>query len=1249
VDYKNLGSEEFGGVYESFLALTPQISSDGARFTFAEFAGNERKTSGSYYTPDSLVQCLLDSALDPVVNERLADAERLAKADWPAVEKETQSDPAKRTYVLAFLTKHAGASKTATAEDRKRAWDSVPPSPRRWKLSEEAILAIKVCDMACGSGHFLVGAGHRLARHLARVRALAQGESEPSPLLYQTALRDVIGHCLYGVDINPMAVELCKVTLWLEAMEPGKPLSFLDHHIRCGNSLLGATPELIKGGIPDEAYEAIEGDDKEACSALKKQNKRENPKLGDWFIADEAAIRDKLFQAATAIDEMGDSRPEDIHRKEAAFRNAQQNYDFQKAWDLANLWCAAFVIKKRFPASASEISNLKSEVVASLDAQPLATQGGLFGGTEEMPKAKGKRAAVPRSSSLVPPYGITTQHLRDFVEGGALPDGLLSEAKRLADQYQFFHWHLAFPEVFTQGGFDVFLGNPPWDHVEIKEKEWFAERCPQIASAANDSARKRLIEALRLEQPSVFTQFQDALRQIEGESHMLRNSGAYPLCGLGRINLYAVFAERTYRLRAPEGASGMVMPTGLVTLDNNKGFFKELMELNRLRAFVGFDNEEKTIFPDIDNNLTFAAVTIGKNRGQAPKFCFNIRQFEQLQESDRFFELSSDDLTLLNPNTRTCPSFRSSRDAELTRTLYRRMTITMRETPQETNVWGIRFKQGLFKMATDSNLFSTREQLESEGWRLEGNEFQRDGQRMLPLYEAKMIWHFEHRWASFFGREMTDGRPSRKYVGWYGAQYEKPDDFAMGRYWVPANEVVDRSGDAGDYFVSFRDIANRDLERTGVFAVLPKVGVGHQAPLIYFANKDRNSVAAFVAERNSFVADFLTRNKMDGSHLSFFILKQLPTLPPSVYSTPCAWMNAAIHVEDWILQHVLELTYTAWDLEAFAQDCGWSGPPFRWDDARRFLLRCELDAAFFHLYLGPNSDWGMANGAAGAESPSSPVPRPSSPALLAAFPTPRDAASYIMDTFPIVKRKDEAKFNGDYRTKRTILEIYDALAEAMKTGTPYQTRLNPAPADASCRHPKKKVGILAFGSLITDPGKELLPKITMRIKTLTPFGVEYGRISQTRGGAPTLVPHEAGTPVEGEILVLDDAVSVEEARNMVWRRERRKEGTGETYFQGTSPNSVLVRDCNESPCVKHVLYTDFNPDGKVAQPQAADLARQAIQSVKAAKEGMDGITYLKNNLASGIKTKLTPDYEAEILKQTKANSLEEAHRKLRLS
>ncbi len=974
VDYKNLGSEELGSVYQGLLEMHPRINADAGSFELDIAAGNERKTSGSYYTPDSLVQCLLDSALEPVI------AERLAKAKTP-------------------------------------------------KEKEAALLSLKVCDKAAGSGHFIIRAGHRIARHLARVRS---GEEEPSPAVYRTAVRDVIGHCLYGVDINPMAVELCKVTLWLEAIEPGKPLSFLDHHIRCGNSLLGATPELISAGLPDDAFKPIEGDDQDACSSLKKLNKAQREGLRHLFIAEDTAIRERMHQAAAAIDEISDSRPEDIHRKEAAFRNAQQNYDFQKAWDLANLWCAAFVIKKHFPASAGQTPDLRPPTSAH-PAAPAATQAGLFGGTEEAPKAKTKKTKAPSRAGSETPIGITTQHLRNFVAGGELPDGLVAEAKRLADQYQFFHFHLAFPEVFAQGGFDVSLGNPPWERVKLQEKEWFAERRPDIADAANAAVRKRLIESLRTESPTLHAEFQRALRQADGEAHLVRSSGVYPLCGCGDMNTYALFAERSYRLLSTRGYYGLVLPTGLVTLDNTKAFFVELMKSNRLRAFIGFDNEEKQIFPDIDNNLTFAAVVVGADNGKKPKFCFNIRRFDQLREADRFFELAEDDLALLNPNTRTCPVFRSSADARLVRGIYTRLPLLWREVPAETNLWGIKFMT-MFHMAGDSELFESESQLMEKGATRDLNKFIRGADEFSPLYEAKMIWHFEHRWAAFYGREIFDGRPSRKYVGWYGVRYERPDDLGFGRYWVADRSVRERIGEEVRYFIAFRDITNRDLERTAVFTIMPIVGVGHQAPIVFLPGKSAADLASFTAERNSLAADFVTRNKLDGSHLTYFILKQLPTLPPETYSLSCAW-NVAQTLKAWLLPRVLELTYTSWDLEAFAQDCGWSGPPLRWDEERRFLLRCELDAAFFHLYLGSEEEW--------AKQPE---------ALTKAFPTPRAAVSYIMDTFPIVKRKDEAKFNGDYRTKRVILEIYDALAEAIQSDKPYETRLAPIPASFRSVH-----------------------------------------------------------------------------------------------------------------------------------------------------------------------------------------------------
>ena len=234
VNFGALATEEFGSVYESLLELHPQIESHPTRyFRFKQAAGNERKTSGSYYTPSSLVNCLLDSALHPVIDDRVVN---YAKYGHPT--------------------------------------------------AEAALLTLKVCDPACGSGHFLIAAAQRMARKLAVLRA--NGE-EPSPDLLRHALRQVISHCIYGVDINPMSVELCKLGLWLEAVEPGKPLTFLDHHIKCGNSLLGANPKAIKAGIPDEAYKPLTGDDKEAVKWMKKLNqdaKRGQGDLHDLFDAD---------------------------------------------------------------------------------------------------------------------------------------------------------------------------------------------------------------------------------------------------------------------------------------------------------------------------------------------------------------------------------------------------------------------------------------------------------------------------------------------------------------------------------------------------------------------------------------------------------------------------------------------------------------------------------------------------------------------------------------------------------------------------------------------------------------------------------------------------------------------------------------------------------------------------------------------------------------------------------------------------
>ncbi|MFN8515189.1 MAG: DNA methyltransferase [Chloroflexia bacterium] len=218
VNYRDMDVEELGSVYEGLLELQPVLRTAGERPEFSLGASGERKSTGSYYTNAGLVRELIASALDPVIAAALA----------------------------------------------------------RGKTREEQranLLALKICDPACGSGHFLLAAARRLGRELAR---LTQEEAEPDPMAVRATTRLVIARCIYGVDRNPLAVDLCKLALWLEGHEAGRPLSFLEAHIKWGNSLVGATNELMEGGIPDAAFEPVTGDDKKIASIVRRDNKKQS-------------------------------------------------------------------------------------------------------------------------------------------------------------------------------------------------------------------------------------------------------------------------------------------------------------------------------------------------------------------------------------------------------------------------------------------------------------------------------------------------------------------------------------------------------------------------------------------------------------------------------------------------------------------------------------------------------------------------------------------------------------------------------------------------------------------------------------------------------------------------------------------------------------------------------------------------------------------------------------------------------------
>jgi len=922
VDYKNLGSEELGSVYESLLELHPVLHIDAARFELQTAGGHERKTTGSYYTPTSLITCLLDSALDPVLDEACAK-----------------------------------------------------PDP------EAAILNLKICDPACGSGHFLIAAAHRIAKRLAAIRT---GEEEPAPEARRKALRDVVGRCIYGVDINPMAVELCKVSLWMEAIQPGKPLSFLEQHIQCGNSLLGVTPALLADGIPDSAFEAIEGDSKEVCHVYKKKNKVQHEGVRTLFDpAGEAWERiGSLGTSTNQLEEIGSDTVEDIRRKETYHKQLLQSKDylFSKLW--ADAWCVAFVWKK-------------------VDYRE---------GTGE---------------SI---YPITEEVFRKIEEEKISPP-IYDEIERLSEQYKFFHWHIAFPDVFKvstkdekpeneqtgwSGGFNVVLGNPPWERIKTQDKEWFSSRRPDIANAANAAQRSRMINSLAYEDPKLYVAFLEDRRKSDCESHFIRNSSSYPLCGRGDINTYTIFAEAMRHIITPNGRVGCIVPSGIVTDDTTKYFFRDLMESHTLVSVNSFENED-FIFPAVHHATKFCLLTIsGTERPQkVADFIFFVRKISDLLEEERHFSLSATDITLFNPNTRTCPIFRSKRDVELNKAIYTQVPIFITEIPYEDNPWNVKFSM-MFQMANDSHLFRNREQLENEGWTLKGNSFVNGNEVYLPLYEGKMVSYFDHRFGTYEGqtqRQANQGKLPEL------TEYQHADPFLLSipRYWIHESHMPDLMHDGRKGLIVFRDVARSTDARTAIFSVLPVVPCGHKIPIVVLDPRKTCEVAYLTTCFSSFIFDYLARQKLGGTSMSFFIIKQLPVLPPSQYAATCTWNDHTL-LGDWILPRALELTYTAWDLEPFAKDCGYNGPPFRWNEERRFLLRCELDAAYFHLY-----DIG------------------------------RDDVDYIMETFPIVKRKDE-KHYGEYRTKRVILEIYDEMKRAMERGEVYRTRLEPGPGDKAVAH-----------------------------------------------------------------------------------------------------------------------------------------------------------------------------------------------------
>ena len=943
VNYRDMSVQQLGSIYERLLEQEPMRDDDGKIVVRPN--SYARKDSGSFFTPQELVDLIVDRTLKPLAEERLAAFE---------------------------------------ARSRELKGDRRPKPERRAELQKldpaEAVLDLKVLDPAMGSGHFLVTAVDFLSDYIAelveyvpavpewldgeyesplvrRVEAIREDilrrASESDWVIDESLLTDqaiirrmVLKRCIYGVDKNPLTVELAKVSLWLHSFTVGAPLSFLDHHLRCGDSLIGM-----------RVWDARD----------------EIRRLGGLSAASAVAGAEAATAGMQRIEEMSDADVAEVRESAALFRGVEHTtatlrglLDF-----LCGLrWLTAGMKKRERTEFESPLVDFLEQ--NSQDAYRLLSLG-------------------PGAVDDVSP-GSEETSVADF-------EALWRGARAIADSERFLHWEVAFPGVWhgwqdvrPWGGFDAVIGNPPWDRIKLQEVEWFATRAPELALAPTAAARREGIRRLRNQGVPLAAEFDAAKERADRLGQVVRGSGDYPLLGGGDINLYSLFVERAMGLVKPDGFVGLLTPSGIYADKTAARFFKSVSTSGRVGGLFDFENRRigtglPPFFPDVDSRFKFCVLVFGgeERRFDETECAFFLPDSDTIKDPERCFPLAPDDFARVNPNTGTAPVFRTRRDADITRRIYERHPVLVRHSKEgERRVWPVRYAT-MFHMTNASHLFRTDAQLESAGfYPVEGNRWRRGEELYLPLYQGRMIWHFDHRANSVrINPESTHNPYLSEEVT--EIQHADPNFLPQTQYWVPSTKVDAAFCQRREYSLAFRDITNPTNERTLVASIVSWAGYGNTLPILL--GIDGLASACLIANFGAICTDYVARQKAQGTHLNWFIVEQLPVIAPEDYDRRFGETTA----RDLVRDHVLRLTYTAHDMAPFARDLGYDGPPFTWDDEERRHLRARLDALYFHLY--------------GLD---------------------RDDADYVLGTFPIVRKQDEAAF-GSYRTRDLVLAYMNAL------------------------------------------------------------------------------------------------------------------------------------------------------------------------------------------------------------------------------
>ena len=930
INYRDLGVQQLGSIYERLLEREV-VRQDGSIVVRPNVFA--RKDSGSYYTPDDLVDLIVRETVGPLADSRME----------------------------AFAAKAEDIPSSQVPEDRRMGrLKQLDPA--------EKLLELKVCDPAMGSGHFLVNLvdylADRVIEAMAEAEALVEGylsplveridgirntimdNAEDRGWTFDPAQLDdrhivrrmVLKRCVYGVDKNPMAVELAKVSLWLHTFTVGAPLSFLDHHLRCGDSLFGTWVDP-----------AIRRTDEKSSLFLR----------GPLARATRAATPMQIIEGLTDAEIAEAHRSADIFAEVSEMTAPLHAFmSLLHAFD----WLG---IRKR---------EVKAAFLKWLD--------GVFG--DQMDIAQGEQ------------FDSEDVHLP-----------VLMDALGLVASERFLNWQVAFPGVWSDweaseltGGFDAVIGNPPWDRMKLQQVEWFASRRREIAIAPRAADRKRMIAELQKAADPLAGDFRLASERAAAGARVARGSGDYPLLARGDLNLYSLFVERAMTLVKPDGMVGLLVPSGIASDKTAAPFFKSVATEDRLKALYDFENRRTRydlppFFADVDSRFKFCAFVASPAPWDEPARCaFFLQNVSELEDPERCFPLSAADFARVNPNTGTAPIFRSRRDAELTTAIYDRLPVLVdRSSGEAVKAWPVKYST-MFHMTNDSGLFRTRSELEErEGaWPIGGNRFDSPSGEWVPLYEGKMVQAFDHRAASIVINPKNLHRPAQPKPATIEQQRD-PNWLPDPQYWVLRSET---SFPTAPYLLGFKDVTAPTNVRSMIAALIPGAGVGNTLPIVTADWRLGADAALLVANFNAVVFDYVARQKIQGQHLNWFIVEQLPVVPPERYGAVNFGPKTA---EAIVREAVLELTYTACDMRPFARDMGLVDgqdevlPPYRWDDDRRLNLRAKLDALHFHLY-------GV---------------------------TDRDDIRYVYSTFPIVEREEKATY-GSYRSRDLCLAWTSALA-----------------------------------------------------------------------------------------------------------------------------------------------------------------------------------------------------------------------------